>query len=100
MVFMIEAQARYSRQAIERLLERDGATMDVKPAVQAGFQSGLQARLDRSVWNSGCQSWYLKDGRNPVIWPGFTFEYWWRTRRLEPRDYGWSGGATPTAAKT
>ena len=36
------------------------------PTVQAGFQSGLQARLDRSVWNSGCQSWYLKDGRNPV----------------------------------
>jgi cation diffusion facilitator CzcD-associated flavoprotein CzcO len=100
MVFMIEAQARYSRQAIERLLERDGAMLDVEPAVQADFQSGLQARLDRSVWNSGCQSWYLKDGRNPVIWPGFTFEYWWRTRRLEPRDYRWSEGAAPAAMKT
>jgi cation diffusion facilitator CzcD-associated flavoprotein CzcO len=101
MIFMIEAQARYARQAIERLLAVRGAVMEVKPEVQAGFESQLQARLERSVWNSGCRSWYLKDGRNPVIWPGFTFEYWWKTRRLDPQDYRWtvcaerSAGAGP-----
>jgi hypothetical protein len=60
----------------------------------------LQQRLERSVWNSGCSSWYLKDGRNPVIWPGFTFEYWLKTRRLNPEDYHWTPGAAQAAAKT
>lgn len=100
MIFMIEAQARYARQAIERLLQGGDARMEVRPEVQARFESHLQARLQRSVWNSGCRSWYLKDDRNPVIWPGFTFEYWWKTRRLDPRDYRWTGGGAPAAAKT
>jgi len=101
MIFMIEAQARYVRQAIERLLTGPGAVMEVRPEVQAAFEAGLQARLDRSVWSSGCRSWYLKDGRNPVIWPGFTFEYWWKTRRVDPRDYRWRPiTGQPVASKT
>ena len=36
----------------------------------------------------GCHSWYLTpDGRNPTIWPGWTMEYRWRTRRFRDRDY-------------
>jgi cation diffusion facilitator CzcD-associated flavoprotein CzcO len=97
MIFMIEAQARYARQAIARLLAGPDTGMEVRPEVQTAFETGLRARLDRSVWNSGCRSWYLKDGRNPVIWPGFTFEYWWRTRRMDPRDYRWSA-ARPQVA--
>jgi len=101
MIFMIEAQARYARQAIERLLTDQGAVMEVRPEVQAAFDIGLRARLDRSVWNSGCHSWYLKGERNPVIWPGHTFEYWWKTRRLDPRDYRWAVSAKrPAASKT
>ena len=89
MVFMIEAQARYARQAVQALLARDHAALEVRETVQRRFQSRIEARLARSVWNSGCSSWYLKDGRNPVIWPGFTFEYWWKTRRLRERDFAW-----------
>jgi cation diffusion facilitator CzcD-associated flavoprotein CzcO len=100
MVFMIEAQARYARQGIEKLVARDGVAMDVRAEVQRRYEAGLQERLDRSVWNSGCRSWYLKDGRNPVIWPGFTFEYWLKTRRLNPEDYHWTPGAAQAAAKT
>ena len=41
------------------------------------------------VWNAGgCRSWYLDEhGVNRTIWPGFTFEYWARTRRVDPRAY-------------
>ena len=43
----------------------------------------LQPRLQRAIWASGCRSWYLNaDGRNVTTWPGFTFEFWARTRRL------------------
>ena len=27
------------------------------------------------------------DGKNTTLWPGFTFEYWLRTRRLRCPDY-------------
>jgi cation diffusion facilitator CzcD-associated flavoprotein CzcO len=87
MIFMIEAQARYAVRAIRALRDRGLAYLDVVPAVQRRFSARLQARLQRSVWSSGCQSWYLKDGRNGTIWPGFTFAYWWQTRRLRLADY-------------
>jgi hypothetical protein len=51
------------------------------------FHSRIQGKLRQSVWNSGCQSWYLKDGRNASLWPSFTFAYWWQTRRIALADY-------------
>jgi len=87
MIFMIEAQARYVRQALETLLAGEFGRLEVREDVARAFQGRIEGRLARSVWNSGCSSWYLKDGRNPVIWPGTTVEYWWRTRRLHPGDF-------------
>jgi hypothetical protein len=87
MVFMIEAQARYAVQAIQALRGRDLAYMDVRAPVQRAFNERIQAKLRKSVWSSGCQSWYLKDGYNATLWPGFTFQYWMQTRALDLRDY-------------
>lgn len=39
------------------------------------------------MWSSGCQSWYQEDGYNATIWPHFTFQYWWQTRRVALSDY-------------
>ncbi len=87
MVFMIETQARYALQAIHALRRKDLAWLDVRPEVQRAFSARLQARLQHTVWSSGCQSWYLKEGRNATIWPGFTFAYWWHARRLRLGDF-------------
>jgi len=87
MVFMIEAQARYALQAIEALRARALAYVDVRLPVQRAFTERIQAKLARSVWNSGCRSWYLKDGYNAAIWPGFTFQYWYETRAWRAREF-------------
>ena len=52
-----------------------------------------QRRLRRAVWSEGgCDSWYLDaDGVNRTLWPGFTFEYWARTRRARRADYQVTG---------
>ena len=49
----------------------------------------LRERLDPLVWTAGgCTSWYLDEhGVNRTIWPGFTFEYWARTRKMKPGAY-------------
>ncbi len=87
MVFMIEAQARYIRQAVARCIASARGTLTLKAGVASRSQIRIERALSGSVWSTGCRSWYLKDGHNPVIWPGFTVEYWFRTRRLRLDDF-------------
>ncbi|WAS99404.1 flavin-containing monooxygenase [Nannocystis punicea] len=88
MIFMIEAQVRYALQCITTLLDRNLRALDVRPEVQSAFASELYEQLGRTVWSSGCRSWYqTADGRAAALWPGFTVSYWLRTRQLDLRDY-------------
>jgi cation diffusion facilitator CzcD-associated flavoprotein CzcO len=88
-VFMIESQIRYVAQAM-RLVERSGAAaLAPRESAQARFQSDIQRKLVSGVWTQGgCRSWYLDaHGVNRTIWPGYTWRYWQRTRRLDPAEY-------------
>jgi len=88
MVFMIEAQIRYVMSALAHMRRARVPALDVRREVQAGFNAALQRRMARTVWASGCTSWYLdRSGRNTTLWPGFTFVYRFLTRRLDPRKY-------------
>ncbi len=88
MVFIIEAQARYVLSSIRAMRERRLKLVDVRADAQARYNERLQERLGKTVWASGCTSWYkTRSGKNTMLWPGFTFEYRLRTRRFEPRDY-------------
>lgn len=64
-------------------------TLEVKPQVQSRFNAEIQKRLAGTVWlTGGCRSWYLdRNGHNATIWPGFTFDYLRRTRRVASSDY-------------
>ena len=85
-VFMIESQIRYVSQAMA-FADRVGvAALDTRESAQARFQSDIQRKLAAGVWSrGGCDSWYLDSrGVNRTIWPGFTWRYWLRTRKLDP----------------
>jgi cation diffusion facilitator CzcD-associated flavoprotein CzcO/acetyl esterase/lipase len=86
-IFQLESQMTYIADAIERL-RRSGGLLAVRPEVQQSFDSEMQSRLSTSVWQTGCNNWYLDEqGRNTNNWPGFTLEYRRRTKRLDPADY-------------
>jgi cation diffusion facilitator CzcD-associated flavoprotein CzcO len=88
MVFMIEAQIHYVMQCMRALSARGARAADVRPRAQASFNARLEPRLQRAVWASGCDSWYLdENGKNSTLWPGFTFEFWLRTRRMKEEDH-------------
>jgi len=88
MVVMIEAQAQYILSAIETIRTRKLKLVDVRSDRQSRYNATLQARLGRTVWATGCRSWYhTRSGKNTTLWPGFTFEFRWKTRRFDPRDY-------------
>ncbi|MFE3453438.1 flavin-containing monooxygenase [Nonomuraea sp. NPDC059194] len=85
-VFMIESQVRYVMDCLRLLSRTQARAIDVRPERQRAFNERLQERLNRLVWTEGgCRSWYLDEhGVNRTTWPGFTFEYWARTRRMKP----------------
>ena len=88
MVVMMEAQFRYVLSALRLMRSRSVRALDVRRPVQDTFNANLQARLKKTVWATGCRSWYLDaHGKNTTLWPGFTFAYRFLTRRLDPRRY-------------
>lgn len=87
-VFMIEAQLRYVMDCLGTMKRRKLAAVEVKPSVYENFNQRLQDDLRKTIWSSGCKSWYVNDsGRNTTIWPGFTFRFRQKTRRFKPVEY-------------
>ncbi len=87
-VLMAEAQIRYCIDAL-RTMRREGlCEIDLHPEAQAAFNAALARSLPRTVWQSGCNSWYLNArGRNVTIWPGFTFTFDYHLRRFHAGAY-------------
>ena len=92
MIFMIESQVRYTIKMLRKMSEEDIQAVDVKADSQEQFNRNLQRILAKSVWQSGCKSWYqTEDGKNSSIWPGPAFSYWARTLRPDMRHYNVTG---------
>jgi cation diffusion facilitator CzcD-associated flavoprotein CzcO len=87
MLFMIESQLNYIADGIART-EAGGGQFVVRPEVAAAYNAELQRKLPKTVWGSGCSSWYLdSEGRNLSLWPGFTFDFRRRTREFRASDF-------------
>jgi hypothetical protein len=87
MIFMIEAQVHYAVEAILAMHRNGLAALDVRPEVEHAFRGELARKLKGTVWTSGCSSWYMAPNGEVLLWPGFTFDYWRRTRRIRLSDY-------------
>jgi cation diffusion facilitator CzcD-associated flavoprotein CzcO len=88
MIFMIESQLAYILDAFRRMEQRGALAVEVRPEAQTAFNEEMQRRMGKTVWASGCASWYLDaGGYNASLWPGFTWEYRRRTRRFDPASY-------------
>jgi cation diffusion facilitator CzcD-associated flavoprotein CzcO len=85
-IFMIESQLAWIRSAVDRLSRSGLGWIDVRPEVQARYDAGFRAASARTVWETGCSSWYTVDGRNTNNWPGTTLSFRRRTRRLRPAE--------------
>ena len=84
-IFMIEAQVHYVIECLKTLRARGARSAEVNAAAQDAYSKEVQQRLQGTAWLAGCRSWYLSaDGRNFTMWPGFTVEYWRRTRHFDP----------------
>ena len=47
-----------------------------------------ERKMRKTVWASGCASWYQNEhGRNVAMWPDYTVVYRRQTRHFDPADY-------------
>ena len=87
MLFMIESQLNYIVDGIAKA-QATGGPFEVRSEVAAAYNAELQRKLPKTVWGSGCASWYLdSEGRNLTLWPGFTFDFRRRTREFAAADF-------------
>ncbi len=77
MVFIIEAQVEYIRDALRTMRRNRYAAVEPTAEAQDEYNVRLQRRMKRTVWTTGgCSSWYLDDhGRNTVLWPRTTVAF-------------------------
>lgn len=99
-VFMLERQASYIRQAIEYKTEQNLAAIEIREDVHEDFQQWLQRSLDATVFTDNCPGWYTNaEGKVTAMWPKSHIEYALATRRFKPDKYELVESAT-TATQT
>lgn len=87
-LLMLEAQVALVMRLLQERDRLAARTVAVRPEVVPGFMAEIERRSARTVWESGCSSWYLDDrGRNRTLWPGSVREYEKRLTRPELVDY-------------
>ncbi|MGB0101968.1 MAG: NAD(P)/FAD-dependent oxidoreductase [Nocardioides sp.] len=74
MVFVIESQVQYLRDAVRTLRREGWSTLEPTASAFDTWNRRLQRRMRRTVWSTGgCSSWYLDEhGRNTTLWPRST----------------------------
>lgn len=92
MILMIEAQLNYMTDYVKKLETLGGThgkvALDARPEAVDAWNAHIQDRMRRSVWNTGCDSWYLDaNGRNTTVWPGTTAEFRSVTREVRLEEY-------------
>ncbi len=85
MIFIIESQVAYLRDAVGRMRREGLASVEPTEPATERWNRSLQQRMSRTVWTTGgCQSWYLDShGRNTTLWPRSTVDF---RRRLASFD--------------
>ncbi len=91
-IFMIEAQVDYIIKALKSLADAGRTALKLRPAAQSQDYAAIQQKMKRTVWATGCHSWYQSaDGHIDTLWPGFTWQYWLDTRGFDTAQYEFIG---------
>jgi cation diffusion facilitator CzcD-associated flavoprotein CzcO len=88
-IYMLESQALHI-EAAARALDNAGAqTVELRTDAFATFERELRERQQKTIWaTGGCSSWYLDErGRDPTNWPGYTYDYRRRIRKIDTATY-------------
>ncbi len=94
-IYFIETQAAYIRQALKLVQSRGAGGIEVKREVEERSDRELQAQFAGTAWLA-CDSWYRNEsGRIVTNWPGYMIDYRNATKTLAPSDFELLPARTP-----
>ncbi|PHH72655.1 hypothetical protein CDD80_4395 [Ophiocordyceps camponoti-rufipedis] len=101
-VMAIENGVNYALRVIRPILDSPDAFVEVKPEAEARYSRDLQQALGKTVYLSGCISWYNQegpDGRkwNSISYPRSQAEFWYRCLFPVRRDWNYVGAPHATS---
>ena len=87
-IIMFEVQARYIARLLTHALESGKPTITVRPEAEIAYNQTIQKALKKTVWNTGCESWY-KDEHGHIfsLWPHTTTRFIRDMRRAALNEY-------------
>lgn len=87
-IFMVERQASWAVDCIDKLLVHDLRALAVNKEVLRAYNERMQGELAQTVWVANCDSWY-KNAAGKVVnnWPRSTLAYWWHMRSPDFADF-------------
>ncbi len=89
-MFMHEAQVHYVMRALRWISRRGGGSVEVRDAVSARYNRGVQAALEGTVWTAGCTNYFrAPSGKLVTQLPVKGTRYWLRTRVFDRWSYRW-----------
>jgi cation diffusion facilitator CzcD-associated flavoprotein CzcO len=91
LIEVAELQTRYVMQLIERI--RAGECREVCATRQAlvEFERAREVAAQRTVWVTGCRSWYLDDRGLPAVWPWSFVRFREAMKTPDPTKYEFAG---------
>ena len=87
LIEVAELQMNYVLQLIERLRSGSHATVGATHASTQAFEAARIEQAKRTVWMSGCRSWYLDADGIPAAWPWSIAQFRQQMAAPEFRDY-------------
>ena len=88
MVYMAESQIAYVMDALREMDRRSAQVAQVRRGAETAYNEDLHEKLEGTVWNTGCASWYVDEhGRNVTLWPDWTFRFRRQTAKFDAGSY-------------
>lgn len=69
LVEVAELQLGYILQLVERIRSGQCREISATPAALEAFEGARVEAAGKTVWSTGCHSWYLDDRGVPAVWP-------------------------------
>jgi len=88
LIEVAELQMAYILQLVEQLRSGRCRTLSPREESTTRFEADREEAARRTVWSTGCRSWYLDDRGIPAVWP-WTFDRF-REEMARPKLEAWT----------
>jgi cation diffusion facilitator CzcD-associated flavoprotein CzcO len=87
-IYTLEAGVTHVIAALRELDRRAARKIEIRREAAEAFDRELREALSKTVWHTGCTSWYLdENGNDPNQWPWLWHTYRRRAAEVSPEAY-------------